>query len=45
MEVVDPAPLLYSVLTPVLSALASAAALAARLRRMDPVAVIQRRGA
>ncbi len=45
MQVVDPRPLLFSLSVPVLSATVSALALARRLRRMDPVAVIQRRGA
>ena len=44
VEVLDPDPLLYSVVVPVLSAIASAVGLAWRLGRMDPVAVIQRRG-
>jgi hypothetical protein len=44
VEVLDPDPLLYSLVVPVLSAVASAAGLAWRLGRMDPVAVIQRRG-
>ncbi|MFV1957912.1 MAG: FtsX-like permease family protein, partial [Planctomycetota bacterium] len=44
MSIVDPRPLLYSLSVPVLSAAAGSMALARRLRRMDPVAVIQRRG-
>lgn len=44
MDVVDVRPLLYSTVTPLLSAVASALALAHRLRTMDPVTVIQRRG-
>jgi hypothetical protein len=44
MVVVDPRPLLFSLSVPVLSSLTGAVALARRLRRMDPVAVIQRRG-
>jgi predicted lysophospholipase L1 biosynthesis ABC-type transport system permease subunit len=40
----DPEAILYTTMVPILSALASAVALSLRLRRMDPVAVIQRRG-
>lgn len=42
---VDPEAILYTFAVPVLATAASAVALALRLRRMDPVAVIQRRGA
>ncbi|MDJ0975548.1 MAG: ABC transporter permease [Planctomycetota bacterium] len=42
--VVDARPIGYSFSVPVLSALVSALALARRLGRMDPVAIIQRRG-
>lgn len=42
--VVDPRPIGYSFSVPVLSAAVSAVALARRLGRMDPVAIIQRRG-
>ncbi len=41
----DAYPILLSSALPVVSALVSAAALALRLRRMDPVAVVQRRNA
>jgi hypothetical protein len=44
VEVVDPRPLLFSLSVPVLSTLTGAVALGRRLHRMDPVAVIQRRG-
>ena len=44
MRVIDPQPLLFSLSVPVLSTLTGAVALARRLHRMDPVAVIQRRG-
>ena len=44
MHVVDPQPLLFSLFVPVLSALTGGVALSRRLHRMDPVAVIQRRG-
>ncbi|MDA1194716.1 MAG: FtsX-like permease family protein [Planctomycetota bacterium] len=44
LRVLDPRPLLFSMSVPVLSTLTGAIALARRLRRMDPVAVIQRRG-
>ncbi len=42
--VFDPRPFWFSLSVPVLSAAVSALALARRLRRMDPVAIIQRRG-
>jgi hypothetical protein len=45
MEVLDATPLLFSLTVPALSALVSAVALARRLHGMDPVNVIQRRGA
>ena len=45
MQVVDAQPFLFSLMVPVLSAVVSAAVLALRLHRMDPVSVIQRRGA
>jgi hypothetical protein len=45
VDVLDLRPFLCSLSVPVLSALTGAVALARRLRRMDPVAVIQRRGA
>ncbi len=45
LTVVDPRPLLFSLSVPVLSTLTGAIALGRRLHRMDPVAVIQRRGA
>ena len=45
MQIVDPLPLLFSLSVPVLSTLTGAVALGRRLHRMDPVAVIQRRGA
>ncbi len=45
MSVVDMRPLLFSLCVPVLSTLTGAVALGRRLQRMDPVAVIQRRGA
>lgn len=44
MHVLDARPILFSLAVPVLSALVSAVALSRRLRRMDPVAVLQRRG-
>lgn len=44
MDVIDPRPFLFSLMVPVLSAIVSGVALALRLRRMDPVALIQRRG-
>lgn len=44
MRVFDHRPILYSASVPLLSAIASAGALAVRLRRVDPVAIIQRRG-
>ena len=44
MHLIDPQPLLFSLTVPVLSTLTAAVALARRLHRMDPVAVIQRRG-
>lgn len=44
LTVVDPRPLLFSLSVPVLSTLTGAIALGRRLHRMDPVAVIQRRG-
>ncbi len=44
MHVLDARPLLYSLSVPVFSTLTGALALGRRLRRMDPVAVIQRRG-
>lgn len=44
MDVLDPSPLLFSLTVPVLSTMTGAVALARRLHRMDPVAVIQRRG-
>lgn len=44
VEVVDARPLLFSLSVPFFSALTGALALARRLHRMDPVAVIQRRG-
>ena len=44
LEAVDPLPLLFSLSVPVLSTLTGAIALGRRLHRMDPVAVIQRRG-
>lgn len=44
MQLVDPLPLLFSLSVPVLSMLTGAVALGRRLHRMDPVAVIQRRG-
>jgi hypothetical protein len=45
MRIVDPLPLLFSLSVPVFSTLTGAIALGRRLHRMDPVAVIQRRGA
>jgi hypothetical protein len=45
IELWDPRPLWFSLAVPVLSTVVSALALSTRLRRMDPVAVIQRRGA
>ena len=45
MHVFDVRPLLFSLTVPLLSTLTAAVALARRLHRMDPVAVIQRRGA
>lgn len=44
MDVIDPRPFLFSLMVPVLSALVSTVAVAVKLHRMDPVAVIQRRG-
>lgn len=44
MDVVDPRPFLYSLMVPVLSAVVSTVVVALRLRHMDPVSVIQRRG-
>ncbi len=44
MHVVDARPLLFSISVPLLSTVTGAFALARRLHRMDPVAVIQRRG-
>ncbi|MDF1700975.1 MAG: ABC transporter permease [Planctomycetota bacterium] len=44
MDILDPRPILFSLSVPVLSTLTGAVALARRLHRMDPVAVIQRRG-
>jgi putative ABC transport system permease protein len=44
MRLVDARPLWYSTAVPVLSCALSAIALTRRLRRMDPVTVIQRRG-
>jgi len=44
MHVLDARPLLYSLSVPFFSTLTGAVALGRRLRRMDPVAVIQRRG-
>jgi ABC-type antimicrobial peptide transport system permease subunit len=44
IELLDPGPILYSLVVPALSAAVSAGGLAWRLHRMDPVAVIQRRG-
>jgi hypothetical protein len=44
MHVFDARPLLFSLSVPLLSTLTGAVALARRLHRMDPVAVIQRRG-
>jgi hypothetical protein len=44
VQVVDARPLLFSLSVPLLSTLTGAVALARRLHRMDPVAVIQRRG-
>jgi hypothetical protein len=45
IRLLDVRPVLWSLTVPALSCLVSAVALALRLRRMDPVAVIQRRGA
>lgn len=45
ITLLDPTPLLFSLTVPVLSTVTAAIALARRLHRMDPVAVIQRRGA
>jgi hypothetical protein len=42
---VDPRPILYSAAVPILSAAVSARALTRRLREMDPVTILQRRGA
>ena len=44
VDVVDATPLLFSLMVPILSTLTAAVAIARRLHRMDPVAVIQRRG-
>ncbi len=44
MDVIDPRPFVFSLMVPVLSALVSTVAVAVKLHRMDPVAVIQRRG-
>ncbi len=44
MDVFDARPFFFSLSVPLLSALVTAVALSARLRRMDPVAIIQRRG-
>jgi len=44
MQILDPLPLLFSLSVPVFSTLTGAVALGRRLHRMDPVAVIQRRG-
>ena len=44
MDVVDPLPLLFSLSVPIFSTVTGAIALGRRLHRMDPVAVIQRRG-
>jgi len=44
MDVIDPRPFLFSLMVPLLSALVSTVAVALRLRHMDPVSVIQRRG-
>jgi ABC-type antimicrobial peptide transport system permease subunit len=44
MRLLDARPLLFSLAVPALSAAVSALVLAVRLHRMDPVAVIQRRG-
>ena len=44
MHVLDARPIVFSLTVPALSALVSAVALSRRLHRMDPVAVLQRRG-
>ena len=44
MDVIDPRPFFFSLMVPVLSALVSTVAVTVKLHRMDPVAVIQRRG-
>ena len=44
LRILDARPLWFSLSVPVLSTLVAAVALARRLHRMDPVAVIQRRG-
>jgi hypothetical protein len=44
MDVIDPRPFLFSLMVPILSALAGTVAVASKVRRMDPVAVVQRRG-
>ena len=45
MNIFDWRPFFLSLSVPILSAIVTALALAVRLRRMDPVAIIQRRGA
>lgn len=44
LRIIDVRPLWFSLSVPILSTLVAAVALARRLQRMDPVAVIQRRG-
>ena len=44
MNVFDSRPILFSLAVPILSSLVAAIALSRQLRRMDPVAVLQRRG-